>query len=366
MARNMDALADLVPDILSRLPVKSLLRFKSVTKSWYNIINDPHFISKHYLSFNDNKLRNGVSLLVKTKNDTILHAIPKTLSLFSHVYTTNSSSTKLINLNTLTISSISGPCNGIYFLNCSDFYALLNPSTREFKVLPESSSHSSKLIEESAGFIFDARENDYKVVLIRRKLSYDDGIYEKESLPSMICSVNSYESWRILMSPVPSFGLYSGYFCSSVQGQYHWGITDFFFNDLILTFDVVDEVFRTIRLPTNDNYDRVNVRSVIPFKESTSVLVWYSVELESRMDIWVIEEMGNDKSWTKKFTIAPMVGILHVLLVWKNDHILVVDEDLKLVLHDLYTVKSKDLNMRFVDTHKYCITVWNIITLVVL
>ncbi|XP_054820751.1 F-box/kelch-repeat protein At3g23880-like [Prosopis cineraria] len=39
---------DLVREIMVRLPVKSLLRFKCVAKSWYAQITDPHFISKHF------------------------------------------------------------------------------------------------------------------------------------------------------------------------------------------------------------------------------------------------------------------------------------------------------------------------------
>lgn len=38
---------EIVVDVLSRLPVKSLLRFKSVSKEWQSIITDPKFVSLH-------------------------------------------------------------------------------------------------------------------------------------------------------------------------------------------------------------------------------------------------------------------------------------------------------------------------------
>ena len=38
---------DVVFDILSRLTVKSLMRFRWVSKSWNSIITDPIFITKH-------------------------------------------------------------------------------------------------------------------------------------------------------------------------------------------------------------------------------------------------------------------------------------------------------------------------------
>ena len=42
-----ELLEELVIEILLRLPVKSLLRFKSVSKAWQAIISDPSFICSH-------------------------------------------------------------------------------------------------------------------------------------------------------------------------------------------------------------------------------------------------------------------------------------------------------------------------------
>ena len=42
---------DIVLDILARLPVKSLLRFRCVRKSWYFRITSPNFISTHLNMF---------------------------------------------------------------------------------------------------------------------------------------------------------------------------------------------------------------------------------------------------------------------------------------------------------------------------
>ncbi|KAK7848737.1 f-box protein cpr1 [Quercus suber] len=38
---------ELITKILSRLPVKSLVRFLSVSKQWYSLINDPDFVNLH-------------------------------------------------------------------------------------------------------------------------------------------------------------------------------------------------------------------------------------------------------------------------------------------------------------------------------
>lgn len=62
----------LIAEILSRLPVKSLLRFKSVCKSWYSLIEDPEFIKLHQ-SKNLNSNSN-LYLLFRTSSSSILIA----------------------------------------------------------------------------------------------------------------------------------------------------------------------------------------------------------------------------------------------------------------------------------------------------
>ena len=48
---------DVVVDILLRLPVKSLLRFKCVRKNWCALIKSPSFIREHFQYRNNNCAR---------------------------------------------------------------------------------------------------------------------------------------------------------------------------------------------------------------------------------------------------------------------------------------------------------------------
>ena len=51
--KHEDDLPDeVVLDILARLPVKSLLRFRCVCKPWYSSIANPNFITTHLLNHN--------------------------------------------------------------------------------------------------------------------------------------------------------------------------------------------------------------------------------------------------------------------------------------------------------------------------
>ncbi|KAI4323983.1 hypothetical protein L6164_023552 [Bauhinia variegata] len=78
MNRIEDQLGDLVPNILSKLPVKSLMRFRCVDKSWGHMITDPNFISKHLVSFKQINTIDDISLLLIY----VIPSPPNEISLF--------------------------------------------------------------------------------------------------------------------------------------------------------------------------------------------------------------------------------------------------------------------------------------------
>ncbi|CAH9107657.1 unnamed protein product [Cuscuta epithymum] len=56
----------LIIEVLSWLPVKELLQYKSVNKTWHAIISSPYFISKHlknYYHRGNNQVWNGCLLI---------------------------------------------------------------------------------------------------------------------------------------------------------------------------------------------------------------------------------------------------------------------------------------------------------------
>ncbi|PHT43871.1 putative F-box protein [Capsicum baccatum] len=58
--------AEILTQILSRLPVKSLLRFKSVLKSWSSLISSPEFTKYHLiLSTNNNKVHTNHRIMLR-------------------------------------------------------------------------------------------------------------------------------------------------------------------------------------------------------------------------------------------------------------------------------------------------------------
>ncbi|KAH7542944.1 hypothetical protein FEM48_Zijuj02G0129100 [Ziziphus jujuba var. spinosa] len=128
--------ADMTSEILARLPVVALLRFKCVSQAWLALITSASFVAKHLKA---------------------------------------SSSNRTPNLLSVRWPSIVGSCDGLV-CNYEDGVGIIwNPATRETKVMPPCSVQGSET--QAVGFGFDCIENDYKVCVIHLFKTDDAGLY---------------------------------------------------------------------------------------------------------------------------------------------------------------------------------------------
>ncbi|XP_075649833.1 F-box protein At3g08750-like [Castanea sativa] len=155
-------LDETVLEILARMPVKSLLRFRCVCKTWYSFITNPNFISTHLLCYNHDD------------DGCVIH-MPRSNSLrqictvaFDRSFETISEFRIPFNFQS-GHPEFMGSCNGILcFVDHRKFAIvdvyLWNPSIIKFKRLPDTCLTQLPII--ALGFGFDSQNNDYKVVRI--------------------------------------------------------------------------------------------------------------------------------------------------------------------------------------------------------
>ncbi|PHT49149.1 hypothetical protein CQW23_13357 [Capsicum baccatum] len=134
---------DLTLEILQRLPVKSVW-FKCISKNWYNLINSPVFVRKHYNYHGSNK---HPKLLFQdfdedASNDTIR------MTIISEDDSEGGGGTPLIekphHLRGFGVDmSLDGPVDGVFLFNGTKskteydpFLGLWNPTTRVVTTLP--------------------------------------------------------------------------------------------------------------------------------------------------------------------------------------------------------------------------------------
>uniref|UniRef100_A0A2N9FM30 F-box domain-containing protein n=1 Tax=Fagus sylvatica TaxID=28930 RepID=A0A2N9FM30_FAGSY len=260
---------EIVFDILTRVPVKSLIRFRCVSKSWYSSTANPIFITAHFNQAQSlsNNNHNGY-LLYESASRELCSVICNSDYTLTHISSFE-----------IPFSGVEfvGFCNGIFCLHkCSNNVLYLwNPSIRKFKMLNTTRLCVPAASENvSIGLAYHSHNNDFKILRIK---SY------KVQPPAAEVYTLSTDSWRWVEIPFDSlnecgpdrlFGYVISSPCLFLHGALH-SIAKTPHHDFILAFDVNDEKFREIMLPRNylDGIESCFERLVV-FKGSLALFAY--------------------------------------------------------------------------------------------
>ncbi|XP_022999086.1 F-box protein At3g08750-like [Cucurbita maxima] len=312
-------------EILSWLPPETLLRFKSVHKSWYALINDPKFILKHFL----NSLRH----------------------------------------------------NHIFLKRIVEIDSDKDKTTREFRKLPPSifpvctiTDASPRpiryeLIMHAVGFGYDANSRDFKVVRIVDIVGLRRGYpVRKAEIYDL-----SKDRWREIEPPVRySEVSWMASFEMFHEGTYYWWSSEEE-EEFIQTFNLSDEVFREIPLPESLNMDKAGE---IPLQESLNMdeeeeeeeeeerpekmwsmgilngsivvvdYMWGGGIDEKSFNVWEMKKDESGVSWSKLFTIGPICGIEKPLLFASSNQLLMESNKGHAIVYDVKTQHVKELPIK--------------------
>lgn len=302
---------EIVTKILLGVPVKDLLRFKTVCKPWLSIISNPGFI-KSYL--HRAIISAPTPTLLTILNPPPLEdelAVASNIRHFLSVFETATPPAllrrqqfvdkALDDVNGQDLSNcqvhfdrvvmprllypcrVVGSCNGIVCLcDLNDDAYLWNPSIRHFKKLPASSLNiTNNWLPRNYGFGYDSVSGDYKVVMM-----YAD-------LPILqVYSTNAY-SWKDIWYGVDT--LWEKYTGTNVvvNNVLYFDI----WNELV-SFDMHTEVFGLVPFPSGVQRKGSDV---LDFEGSVAV-VFLS---DSGFDLWTLDDVSGsveEVSWTKKFS----------------------------------------------------------------
>ncbi|KAA3458166.1 F-box protein [Gossypium australe] len=300
-SQNAEAIAnnyDLLILILVRLPVKSLLQFKSVSKTWHSIISDPEFSRRLSLdisglimcklSYQVNKPEYGfIPLGNKSSTD---DAPFKYLDFINHP-----SGLKVVQ-----------SCNGLLLCRSSRYnknfncdYYICNPTTKQFVMIPLPANPQDARIVCSLSLAFDhTKSPHYKVVCVRWLNISDDPESNYVSCQIEIYSSQT-RSWRLSGKPFLAHvytGFGGGVFCNgAIHWLGAWNNTSFYFN-------VQEEELRDLPMPPIPD-DWEDLRRVLYFGESRNHL--HLIEIyrppTSRFSVYEVE--SDYSGWFVKYNI---------------------------------------------------------------
>ncbi|XP_024631511.1 F-box protein CPR1 isoform X2 [Medicago truncatula] len=305
-------LPELLTEILSRLPVKSLLRFRSTSKSLKSIIDSHNFTNLH---LKNNSL--NFNLILQLNTDLYQLDLPnltKSMIPLNHPFSTNIAPvTRNSNMGLI------GSCNGLIAIsygqiafrdpNGPNEITIWNPNTRKHRIIPFLPLAIPNILESDNihrfslcvhGFGFDPLSGDYKLL----RIAWIADPNERSSFVPHVRLFNSKtNSWKIIPA-MPYALVYAQNTGVLVENSLHWIMTKKLGGlhpSLIVAFNLTLEIFNVVPLPDVDNSNKSFEIDVDVLGGCLCMTLNYET---TEIDVWVMKQYGYRDSWCKLFTMV--------------------------------------------------------------
>ncbi|KAL5726361.1 hypothetical protein ACHQM5_009409 [Ranunculus cassubicifolius] len=311
---------ELVIDILSRLPIKHLWKFRFVCKYWYKLLTIDHNFAQLHC---DRSIKSNPNPSILTVVDTQelsrfnLHERFRVLELgersrFSFLSDDDSCDEKekkdvefpLYKLK-FSNSVVYGICNGLVCgsYNGENEVYIWNPFTKEHIIITYSTTTPRFLGYSrmtSFGFGYHQDTKVYKVVKVFRESDFQASDHHSHV---SVYTLGVDSSWRDLelKEDIPCI---MGNGNPLVNGVLHWlGIRSGSFSiSTIVGFDLKEEVFREMLLPNGVNFGVWSTSAKLG--ELGGFLCLFYGYCGENVQIWAMNEYGVSNSWTKYIKIG--------------------------------------------------------------
>ncbi|KAJ0612976.1 putative F-box domain-containing protein [Helianthus annuus] len=316
---TVDSLASLpseiIQEILFRLPIKSILRFKSLSKQWLSRISDPSFTKLH-LNRATAHHRLFFSFLDYNTCKRYFFSAAQDGGPVTHLMTLHDPfATDLIDAEHL---------NGLVFITCTEwdfrksYQFVFNPTTHQVFELPDPPLASLTHVHIRYLFGFDESRNEHKILMIRQ-------LHEPTKFEVMVFSLTNY-SWRkIDAEPPVGFGFtferlpYEIHSSVCVNSVIHLVPSESFD---ILMFDLRTEKFSMIGPPRGVvphqpsmvytwkgwTYVKSNKPCLIKINGRIGVICHERLVESNEMHIWILQDYEN-RVWVREIFKFPLPWI---------------------------------------------------------
>ncbi|XP_076881601.1 putative F-box protein At3g52320 [Bidens hawaiensis] len=353
-------------EIMKRLPVKSLIRFRSVSKPWKSHINSSDFIIKH------SRTQSHHHLLVKDRDDAPGHGWREIRddTYVSIVDDDTFPKQKVfwrvpLYVKMLECPKVIGTSHGLMCLRDRkrDLVFLWNISIRKVVGVVVPPNENKYIYGTVLGFGGCRETNDPKIVNItfhddNYDYDYDDDDdldqmgKDKKSVyhfpPEVEVFTLSTGAWRSSYGNLPRESIR---FCTydtgvAIDGLYYWLATDTISVDdnnrnIIISFDMASEEFREVTLPLG-----LSLVSMSKLGESLVVFGPNKHAIDFCYDVWMIGDRVQ-QSFTRLFTFTPKEDALVRGFRKSGEPIINVPEgyENELVVYDPYSKHVNDLGI---------------------
>ncbi|CAA0395872.1 unnamed protein product [Arabidopsis thaliana] len=363
---------DLVIEILTRLPAKSLMRFKSVSKLWSSLICSRNFTNRLL------KLSSPPRLFMCLSSSDNSHLKTVLLSLSSPPDSDITMSSSVIDQD-LTMPGMKGyqishVFRGLMCLVKKPSAQIYNTTTRQLVVLPDieestilAEEHKSKKIMYHIGH--DPVYGQYKVVCIVSRAS--DEVEEYTFLSEhwvLLLEGEGSRRWRkISCKYPPHVPLGQGLTLSGRMHYLAWvRVSD---NRVLVIFDTHSEEFSMLQVP-GEIFWKYN--GLLEYGGKIAILNYTKVDIEGVMELWVVEDEEKNLWSSKILVVNPLqlqmvnsIISLTVLGTTRNGEVILVPgpEDktvFNILLYDLQKNHIRKIEIKG-GPDRYLNNIWEVV-----
>lgn len=304
---------NLLYEIISRLPLKTIFSCRSVCRTFLKLIEDPYFAKTHLngaLSTSTTIIVNEIHLssLLFRPYMLELDFTPKKSSLSSdhhsyhqHVISRQSGEVTLRDVKCCFVSgdaTLISSCHGLVCIYSPSLknptYCICNPVGGECMTLAHPAPFTSDSIYlNHSGFGFCPKTKQYKVIRFMSSESTSRAVALVHTLGT--------RSWRnIGEAPRPRS---QGSFDCFLDGKLHLITASHRISEIVYSFDLETEKFEPVPMPAHFSPEYHSKVSWINVGVIGGCLCLCYTFKDAYFEVFAMEEYGNRESWIKKFSI---------------------------------------------------------------
>ncbi|KAG6435414.1 hypothetical protein SASPL_100287 [Salvia splendens] len=309
---------DVVTEILLHLPFTSLLRFRSVCKSWRDHIDSEAFKKSHihHHAHDDGTLlvqfsfrEDGVSELSMFNGKLHNNSLPASQKILDYHLKLG-----LDTRDAVRRTLISGPANGlicIYYRASDSPVAVCNPSLGLITILPPNpSSMSHRMLCRNVGIWFDEVAQDYVVVQLLS--CHKIGFHLHASVYSK--ATNSWRGLTVGGSDIIAHDLCVVTPINSQRknGSFsHWLAFDKDRNEVIVSFDFRNEGFRVLEMAELETIKRYRYMNIFAEGDDSFLVFDSGDQKEPKwLSIFWLRVEENRLQWDRMKIVGPFDGLV--------------------------------------------------------
>lgn len=297
--RLLSSYEDVITEILSYLPVKSLFKLKTVCKSWNNIISSSSFARLHLLNHHIKNNTSTFKSCPKLSPDT---------DLLNKILAEETCPRKI---------KIAGPVEdwiciyGAHWSQRIAVFDLRNMKTELLPLYPKWKGYFSGTHVRSLGF--GRKKNEHIVVQL---LSHVVG--SKPNVGDIRADVYSQNTWveadcdfrGIVIKKAIASTSKDGSFCYWLAEKQSCGVL------FLMSFDFRRFYLNRTALPRCFNLNR-NRKKIEIFTKNDNSLVLFSYS-ELVLERWVLSSIRKGREWTKLASIGPLLQVMKPVAFWEH------------------------------------------------